>query len=130
MTSLAARFASRRATLAPSPMIRPRSAACSARLRRRPAHQQHELVERRRRGVAVLAVDRLGLEGALDDAARRQLGGQRRVAAEAAGDRGEPDRQTAPRGRSSRRIAVAAEAPRRLAVELVRLAGRDRPARA
>ena len=74
-TSFAARFDSRRAMFAPSPMIRPRSAALLERPGVAPGRDEQQLVERRRRGVGVLAVDRLGLERALDDAARDELGG-------------------------------------------------------
>ena len=70
VTSFAARFDSRRATFAPSPMIWPRSAAFVSAAASPAGGDQHQLVEDRRRRVAVLAVDRLGLEAALDHAPR------------------------------------------------------------
>ena len=90
----------------------------------RPATRSR-LVQGRRGGVAVLAVDRLGLEGALDDAAGDQLGREGDVAAERR-PRSAPS-QTAiePTSRpTSRRIAVGGEAAGGLAVELVGRAAR------
>ena len=121
--SFADRFASRRAMFAPSPMIRPRSAAFSSGARVRARGDEQQLVDGRRRRVGVLAVDRLRLEAALDDAARDELG-RRRDAAVDARERVEPDGQG---------VRVAADQPPdpgradladRLAVELVGRAGR------
>jgi hypothetical protein len=84
------------------------------------ADQQHELVERGRRGVAVLAIDGLGLEGALDDAAAGQLGGEGRVAAQPSAIGASHTAMDGTSRPTSRRIAGRGETPRRLAVELVR----------
>ena len=105
---------------APSPMIRPRSAAFASDAGVAAGRDEHQLVERRRRGLGVLAVDRLGLEAALDHAARDELGRPRRRRPRRAGERVEPDRQRSDvRGPTSRRIADRADLDARLAIELV-----------
>ena len=77
VTSLAARFDSRRATFAPSPMIRPRSAAFASAAASPPGAIRISSSRTGGGAVAVLAVDRLGLEAALDHAARDELGDER-----------------------------------------------------
>ncbi len=89
------------------------------------AHEQDQLVEGRRRRVAVLAVDGLRLERPLDDAARHELGRQGGVAAEAAGDRRQPDRHRADLAVDQPPDRAPGDAPRGLPVEVVGVAGRD-----
>ena len=98
LTSFAARFARRRATLAPSPMIRPRSAAARER-RRIPADgHEDELVEGGRRVGDVVAVDGRGLEGALHARrGRRSSATAGASAVEERGERVEPDREACAR---------------------------------
>ena len=93
LTSLAARFDRVRAMFAPSPMISPRSAAVVSAAASAPGAMR---ISSSRTGGArldVVAVDRPRVVGALDDAARDELGGGRRVAAERVGERGQPDRE-------------------------------------
>ena len=89
--SLAERFDSDRAWFAPSPMIDP----ALRRLRRRclvgARRNEDQLIERRRRRRDVVAVEGLGVEAALDDAAGDELRDRIDAAVEGIGERAQPD---------------------------------------
>ncbi len=94
LRSLAARFGSVRARFAPSPMIsRARSAAAVSAARSPSGRDEDQLVEDRRRGLDVIAIDRARVVAALERAAGDQLGGGRGVAIERVGERRDPDGQ-------------------------------------
>ena len=76
LTSLDERLASVRARFAPSPMIRPASGRLRQCGRVGARRDEDQLVEDRRRGVDLVAVDGRRLVRPLDDAARDQLRGR------------------------------------------------------
>ena len=125
--SFAARFERAFAWFAPSPMITPRSAAFADRRRVRVGGDEDQLVEdrRSRRDRVVIAIQRLRVEAALDDAAGDELGDGLEVASRVASGVS----QTASDGRVTAAEPVlrgGADVEDRLAVEVARGAGADR----
>ena len=101
--SFAERFESDFAWFAPSPMITPRSAAFCERRRVGAGRDEDQLVEDRRQSAVAdldvpVAVDRLRLEAALDDAAGDELGDRLDVAVEDVAERRQPDREACGHG--------------------------------
>ena len=107
LTSLLARLASVRATLAPSPMIRPRSAARVSAAASAPGATRISSSSAGGADSTVGQVDRLGLVAAFDDAAHEQLGDGRVAAVDMGPEIAQPDRQEWTARPPSRRSIVA-----------------------
>ena len=111
---------------APSAMITPRSAARVRAAASAPGAIEDQLVEDRRRRLDLVAVDRPGVVGALEDAAGHEEGDRLGVAAEAVDQRGQPDREPVDGPAAEAPLSRGGDAHDGLAIDRGRIAEPDR----